>query len=214
MPPFFFLCAPVGLGYVEGVTHGYVRHGTTTLFAALDVAFGRVLAKCKQRHRHREFLQFLREIEVVVPSRLDVHLIVDHYATHEHPSVRRWLAARPRFHVHYTPTCSSWLNQVEIWFNIITQRAIRRGTFRSVRDLRQKIDGFVKRYKRTCQPFVWTATPDSILEKLERPSQAIAGTRHQEAAPGRVGRRSKALAAKWRARHAGQGEPESGSALP
>jgi putative transposase len=169
---------PMGLGYVEGVTHGYVRHGTTTLFAALDVASGRVLAKCKQRHRHQEFLQFLREIEAAVPKKLDVHLIVDNYATHKHPSVRRWLAARPRFYVHYTPTYSSWLNQVEIWFNIITQRAIRRGTFRSVRDLRQKIDGFVKRYNRNCQAFVWTATPDSILEKLERLSQAIAGTAH------------------------------------
>ena len=169
---------PLGLGYVEGITHGYVRHGTTTLFAALDVASGRVLATCKQRHRHQEFLQFLREIDAAVPKKLDVHLIVDNYATHKHPSVRRWLGSRPRFHVHYTPTYSSWLNQVEIWFNIITQRAIRRGTFRSVRDLRQNIDRFVKRYNRKCRPFAWTATPDSILEKLERLSQAIAGTRH------------------------------------
>ncbi len=169
---------PLGLGYVEGVTHGYVRHGTTTLFAALDVASGRVLAKCKQRHRHQEFVQFLREIEASVPKKLDVHLVVDNYATHKHASVRRWLAARPRFHVHYTPTYSSWLNQVEIWFGIITQRAIRRGTFRSVRDLRRKIEAFVQRYNRKCQPFVWTATPDSILEKLERLSKAIAGTGH------------------------------------
>ncbi len=169
---------PLGLGYVEGVTHGYVRHGTTTLFAALDVASGRVLAKCKQRHRHQEFLQFLRDIEASIPKRLDVHLIVDNYATHKHPRVRRWLAARPRFHVHYTPTYSSWLNQVEIWFNIITQRAIRRGTFRSVRDLRKKIEIFVDHYNRRCEPFAWTATPDSILEKLKRLSQAIAGTRH------------------------------------
>ncbi len=169
---------PLGLGYVEGVTHGYVRHGTTTLFAALDVASGRVLAKCKQRHRHQEFVQFLREIEASVPKKLDVHLVVDNYATHKHASVRRWLAARPRFHVHYTPTYSSWLNQVEIWFGIITQRAIRRGTFRSVRDLRRKIEAFVQRYNRKCQPFVWTATPDSILEKLERLCKAIAGTGH------------------------------------
>ena len=169
---------PLGLGYVEGVTHGYVRHGTTTLFAALDIASGRVLAKCKQRHRHQEFLQFLRTIDASVPKKLDVHLIVDNYATHKHASVRRWLAARPRFHVHYTPTYSSWLNQVEIWFNIITQRAIRRGTFRSVRDLKQKIETFVDHYNRKCQPFAWTATPDSIFEKLERLSKAIAGTRH------------------------------------
>ena len=169
---------PLGLGYVEGVTHDYVRHGTTTLFAALDIATGRVLTKCKQRHRHQEFLQFLRHIEASVPKKLDVHLVVDNYATHKHESVRRWLAARPRFHIHYTPTYSSWLNQVEIWFNIITQRAIRRGTFRSVRDLIQKIEAFVKHYNRKCQPFVWTATSDSIFEKLERLSKAIAGTRH------------------------------------
>jgi putative transposase len=159
---------PLGLGYVEGVTHDYVRHGTTTLFAALDIATGRVLTKCKQRHRHQEFLQFLRHIEASVPKKLDVHLVVDNYATHKHENVRRWLAARPRYHIHYTPTYSSWLNQVEIWFNIITQRAIRRGTFRSVRDLTQKIEAFVKHYNRKCLPFVWTATSDSIFEKLER----------------------------------------------
>jgi putative transposase len=169
---------PIGLGYLEGVTHGYVRHGTTTLFAALDVASGQILAKCKQRHRHQEFLAFLRDIDASVPKKLDVHLIVDNYATHKHQSVRRWIAARPRFHVHYTPTYSSWLNQVEIWFNIITQRAIRRGTFRSVRELRRKIEEFVEHYNRKCEPFAWTATADSILEKLQRLSKAIAGTRH------------------------------------
>ena len=105
-------------------------------------------------------------------------MIVDNYATHKHPHVRRWLAARPRFHVHYTPTYSSWLNQVEIWFNIITHRAIRRGTFRSVRDLTQKIETFVQHYNRKSRPFLWTATADSILEKLERLSKSIAGTRH------------------------------------
>jgi putative transposase len=169
---------PLGLGYVEGVTHDYVRHGTTTLFAALDIASGRVMTKCKKRHRHQEFLQFLRQIEASVPKKLDVHLVVDNYATHKHESVRRWLAARPHFHIHYTPTYSSWLNQVEIWFNIITQRAIRRGTFRSVRDLTQKIEAFTKRYNRKCRPFAWTATSDSIFEKLERLSKAIAGTGH------------------------------------
>jgi len=169
---------PLGLGYVEGVTHDYVRHGTTTLFAALDIATGRVLTKCKKRHRHQEFLQFLRHIEASVPKKLNIHLVVDNYATHKHEKVRRWIAARPRFHVHYTPTYSSWLNQVEIWFNIITQRAIRRGTFRSVRDLTQKIEAFAKRYNRRCQPFVWTATSNSIFEKLERLSKAIAGTGH------------------------------------
>jgi putative transposase len=169
---------PLGLGYVAGVTHDYIRHGTTTLFAALDVASGRVLTQCKHRHRHQEFLQFLRHIEESVPKKLDVHLIVDNYATHKHATIRRWLAARPRFHVHYTPTYSSWLNQVEIWFHIITQRAIRRGTFRSVRDLIEKIESFVQHYNRRCHPFAWTATADSILEKLERLGKAIAGTEH------------------------------------
>lgn len=169
---------PLGLGYVEGVTHDYVRHGTTTLFAALDIATGRVVTDCKQRHRHQEFLQFLRRIDEAVPEKLDVHLIVDNYATHKHDKVRRWLAARPRFHVHFTPTYSSWLNQVEIWFNIITQKAIRRGTFRSVRDLIAHIRLFVERYNRRCHPFAWTATAESIFAKLERLSRSISGTGH------------------------------------
>ncbi len=169
---------PLGLGYVEGVTHDYVRHGTTTLFAALDIASGQVLAQCKRRHRHQEFLQFLRYIEASVPQALDVHLIVDNYSTHKHAKVRRWLAARPRFHVHYTPTYASWLNQVEIWFNIITQRAIRRGTFRTVGDLVARIDDFVHHYNRRSHPFVWTATADSILDKIERLCKAVAGTSH------------------------------------
>jgi hypothetical protein len=119
---------PVGLGYVEGMTHDYVRHGTTTLVAALDIASGRVVTRCAPRHRHQEFLRFLNEIDASVPKKLDVHLVIDNYSTHKHQNMRRWLAARPRFHVHYTPTYGSWLNQVEIWFNLITQQAIRRGT--------------------------------------------------------------------------------------
>jgi putative transposase len=169
---------PLGLGYVEGVTHDYVRHGTTTLFAALDLASGHVLTQCKRRHRHQEFLQFLRHIEASVPAELEVHLVVDNYCTHKHAKVKRWLAVRPRFHVHYTPTYASWLNQVEIWFNIITQRAIRRGTFKSVRELIAKIEDFVQRYNRRCQPFSWTATADSILEKIDRLCKAVAGTSH------------------------------------
>jgi putative transposase len=169
---------PLGLGYVEGVTHDYVRHGTTTPFAALDLASGHVLAQCKRRHRHQEFLQFLRHIEASVPEELEVHLIVDNYSTHKHAKVRRWLAARPRFHVHYTPTYASWLNQVEIWFNIVTQSTIRRGTFKSVRDLIAKIDSFVRHYNRRCNPFTWTTTADSILEKIHRLCIAVAGTGH------------------------------------
>lgn len=169
---------PIGLGYVEGVTHDYVRHGTTTLFAALDTATGHVMTQCKKRHRHQEFLQFLRHVDVNVPPNLDVHFIVDNYATHKHAKVRRWLAARPRYHIHYTPTYASWMNQVEIWFNIITQKAIRRGTFRSVSDLIANIERFVGNYNPRSRPFAWTATADSILQKIERLCKAIAGTRH------------------------------------
>jgi putative transposase len=169
---------PLGLGYVEGVTHDYVRHGTTTLFAALDIASGQVITACKTRHRHQEFLQFLRQIDASVPKSLDVHLVVDNYSTHKHAKVRRWLAARPRYHIHYTPTYSSWMNQVEIWFNIITQRAIRRGTFSSVKALTENIKRFAIAYNKNSTPFVWTATADSILDKITRLTKAIAGTRH------------------------------------
>jgi putative transposase len=169
---------PLGLGYVEGVTHDYVRHGTTTLYAALDIASGQVLTRCTPRHRHQEFLQFLRRIEADVPANFDLHLVVDNYATHKHAKVRRWLADRPRFHVHYTPTYGSWLNQVEIWFNIITQQAIRRGSFRSVKDLVATIDHFVDSYNARSTPFAWTATADSILQKVQRLCEVIAGTLH------------------------------------
>lgn len=167
---------PMGLGYVEGITHTYHRHGTTTLFAALDVATGEVMTQCKKRHRHQEFLEFLKHIDASVPKHLDIHLVVDNYTTHKHLRVRQWLAAHPRYHVHYTPTYSSWLNQVEIWFNIITQRAIRRGSFRSVRQLITHINEFVTHYNARAHPFVWTATADSILQKLKRLNQAIHGT--------------------------------------
>jgi putative transposase len=169
---------PLGLGYVQGVTHDYVRHGTTTLFAALDIASGQVISQCKQRHRHQEFLQFLNHIESSVPQELDIHLVVDNYATHKHPKVKRWLAARPRYHVHYTPTYASWLNQVEIWFNIITQKSIRRGSFRSVKDLIANIQRFVENYNPKSQPFAWTATAESVLEKIKRLCQGISGTRY------------------------------------
>lgn len=169
---------PMGLGYVEGVTHDYVRHGTTTLFAALDVTSGEVLAQCKPRHRHQEFLSFLRHIDASVLEDLDVHLVVDNYATHKHPKVKAWLAKRPRYHVHYTPTYASWINQVERWFGIITQQAIRRGTFSSVKELVARINAFVERYNTHTRPFVWTATADSILAKIERLCSYISGTAH------------------------------------
>jgi len=169
---------PMGLGYVEGVTHDYIRHGTTTLFAALDIASGEVVAQCKRRHRHQEFLQFLKHVDLNVPQELDVHLIVDNYATHKHVAIKRWLALHKRWHVHYTPTYASWLNQVEIWFNLITQRAIRRGTFSSVKELIAKIEEYVKQYNKHHKPFIWTATADSIFAKLERLCQRISETRY------------------------------------
>jgi len=167
---------PMGLGYVEGVTHDYVRHGTTTLFAALDIATGQVITRCKSRHRHQEYLSFIKHVNANVPQDLHIHLVVDNYSTHKHPTVKRWLAAHPRYQVHYTPTYSSWLNQVEIWFNIVTQRAIRRGTFKSVKELTAKIDHFVKQYNVDSHPFMWTATADSILEKIRRLCQYISET--------------------------------------
>src|SRR4051812_40854363 len=169
---------PLGLGYVEGVTHDYVRHGTTTLFAALNVLNGAVLAECKPRHRHQEFLSFLREIDRAVPANLDIHCIVDNYATYKHSKVKAWLAARPRWHLHFIPTYSSWLNQVERFFSTITQRAIRRGSFASVKELVHKIDHFVAHYNESCKPFIWTATADSIIAKLQRLCERISGTPH------------------------------------
>ncbi|HTI69409.1 MAG TPA: IS630 family transposase [Candidatus Limnocylindria bacterium] len=169
---------PMGLGYVEGVTHDYVRHGTTTLFAALNVQSGEIISQCRRRHRHQEFLAFLRHLDQSVPAELDLHLIVDNYSTHKHPQVRAWLAARPRYHVHYTPTYSSWLNQVERWFGLITQRAIRRGSFSSVKELVGRIKAFVEHYNRNPKPFVWTATSESILDKIGRLTKLICGTPH------------------------------------
>ena len=169
---------PMGLGYVEGVTHDYYRHGTTTLFAALEVGSGQVITQCKPRHRHQEFLAFLRHLHRSVPPPLELHLFIDNYATHKHPTVRAWLARRPRYHVHFTPTSASWLNQVERWFGHITHQSIRRGSFTTVKQLVQRIDAFVQHYNLHPRPFAWTATADSILGKLERLSKVICGTPH------------------------------------
>ncbi len=169
---------PLGLGYAEGYTHDYVRHGTTTLFAALDVANGKVIGKCYRRHRHQEFLAFLRLIDKETPPELDLHLVIDNYATHKHPKVRAWLAQRPRYHLHFTPTSASWLNQVERWFGLITQRAVRRGTFRNVGQLVDTISEFITHHNAGANPFIWVATAESIYEKLERLSTRICGTEH------------------------------------
>ncbi len=169
---------PMGLGYVEGVTHDYYRHGTTTLFAALDIKSGEVITQCKSRHRHAEFLSFLKHVDENVPADLDLHLVMDNYSTHKHPAVRKWLADHPRYHVHFTPTYSSWLNQVERWFGLITEKAIRRSSFESVKDLIQRIQLFVSNYNENSRPFVWTATAESIMAKLSRLSTLICGTPH------------------------------------
>jgi hypothetical protein len=168
----------MGLGYVEGVTHDYYRHGTTTLFATLDVLHGSVITQCKPRHRHQEFLGLLKHLDASIPPGLEVHLIADNYGTHKHPKVRAWLASHTRYHLHYTPTYSSWLNQVERWFGLIPQQAIRRGSFRSVKELVQKIDAYEVNYNLHRRPFVWIATADSILAKLKRLRNVINGTSH------------------------------------
>jgi transposase len=169
---------PMGLGYAEGVTHDYFRHGTVTLFAALDIVTGGVISQCKPRHRHQEFLSFLKHLDRNTPAAMELHLIADNYATHKHPQVKAWLARHPRFHLHFTPTYSSWLNQVERWFGLITQQAIRRGSFRNVRQLVEKIEQYVAHYNEHKRPFVWTATADSILSKVERICKLINGTQH------------------------------------
>jgi putative transposase len=169
---------PMGLGYVEGITHDYVRHGTTTLFAALDVANGQVISRVRAQHRHQEFLDFLRQIDKQTPPELDLHLIVDNYVTHKHTKVKAWLARHSRIHLHFTPTYSSWLNQVERWFALITERAIRRNSFTSVRELKQQIELFVQRYNADASPFQWVATADSILQKIERIAKRVSATGH------------------------------------
>ena len=169
---------PMGLGYVEGVTHDYVRHGTIDLFAALDVANGHVITRTQSRHRHQEFLRFLKEIDASVPEGMEAHLVLDNLSTHKHPTVKDWIERHPRFQLHFTPTYSSWLNQIERWFAIITERAIRRGSFTSVKDLTRKIDEFVDHYNATASPFSWHATADSILQKIGRLCDQISETGH------------------------------------
>ena len=158
---------PMQPGQAEKRTHDYVRHGTTTLFAALEIATGQVTGVCKPRHRHQEFLVFLRHLARGYPDQ-QLHLIMDNYGAHKHPKVKAWLAANPRIHIHFTPTSGSWLNLVEVWFGIIERQAIHRGAFPSVRDLMIKIRTFINGWNDRCQPFVWTKTADQILTKANR----------------------------------------------
>jgi len=159
---------PLAPGIPERRTHDYERHGTTTLFAALDIATGSVIGDLHRRHRSTEFLQFLRTIEANVPAVLDIHLVMDNYGTHKTPAIKSWLARHPRFHVHFTPTSASWLNQVERWFATLTQKYIRRSTHRSTRQLEQAIRQYIKINNHHPQPFVWSKTADEILASIER----------------------------------------------
>ena len=158
---------PMRPGLPERRTHDYYRHGTTTLFAALEIATGTVTAATKPRHRHQEFLAFLKQVARAYPDR-ELHLVMDNYAAHKRVEVRDWLAANPRVHVHYTPTSGSWLNLVEVWFSIIERQAIHRGTFGSVKDLNTKIRAFVNGWNDRAHPFVWTKTADQVLAKANR----------------------------------------------
>jgi transposase len=159
---------PLKKGRCGTMTHDYVRHGTTTLFAALNVAEGKLIGTCMSRHRHQEFIKFLKLLEAQTPADLDVHLIVDNYATHKHPKVKSWLKRHRRFHLHFTPTSSSWLNLVERWFRQITDKRIRRGVFRSVKELIAAIMDYIEQHNEDPQAFVWTAKADAILDKVRR----------------------------------------------
>jgi transposase len=159
---------PMRPGQPARRSHDYTRHGTTSLFAALDIATGRVIGKCYGRHRATEFRKFLDEIEAAVPADLDVHLVWDNYATHKTPLIRNWLAKRPRWHVHLTPTSASWLNQVERFFALLTDKKIRRGIYRSVALLRADIASFIARHNANPKPFRWTKSADDILTSIER----------------------------------------------
>ncbi len=159
---------PLKKGRCGTMTHDYKRNGTTTLFAALDVAEGRLIGKCMNRHRHQEWIKFLKLIDAETPKQLDLHLIVDNYATHKHPKVKSWLERHRRFHMHFTPTASSWMNLVERWFREITDKRIRRGTFNNVKQLQQAITDYIDEHNEAPKAFKWTAKADAILEKVRR----------------------------------------------
>ena len=164
---------PMKKGRTGTMTHDYKRHGTTTLFAALDVLEGTVLGRCMQRHRHQEFLRFLNTIEAKVPAGKLIHVILDNYATHKHPKVRAWLTRHPRFTFHFTPTSASWLNAVESFFAKLTRRRLKRGVFRSVVDLQAAINRFVAETNAQPMPFVWTADPNRVVAAVRRGKQVM-----------------------------------------
>ena len=164
---------PMKKGRCGTMTHDYKRNGTTTLFAALEILQGRVVGQCYERHRHQEFLKFLKRLNQEFPGEMSLHLVKDNYGTHKHPRVRAWLKRHPRFVSHFVPTSSSWLNLVERWFGELTSKRIRRGVFFSVGDLKNAIDEFMAAWNENPKPFVWTATVDSIVEKLSRCRQTL-----------------------------------------
>jgi transposase len=169
---------PLAPGIAERRTHDYERHGTTTLFAALDIATGEVIGQLHRRHRSTEFVKFLRTIEANVPPQLDVHLVMDNYGTHKTPTVRAWFARHPRFHIHFTPTSASWLNQVERWFATLTEKQIRRGTHRSTRQLEDAIRHYLDIYNAEPQPFTWIKSADDIMASIERFCLRISNSGH------------------------------------
>ncbi len=160
------------------MTHDYVRHGTTSLFAALDIASGSVIAQHYRRHRHQEFLRFLKLIDGAVPDGLELHLVCDNYATHKTPEVKKWLLRHPRFHLHFTPTSSSWMNLVERWFAELTNRKLRRSAHRSVTELEADIRRWINAWNKDPKPFVWAKTADEILDTLAAYCQRINDSGH------------------------------------
>ena len=164
---------PIKPGRLGTMTHDYKRHGTTTLFAALNILEGTLIGRCMARHRHQEFIRFLNAIEAAVPAGKVVHVILDHYGTHKHPKVRAWLARHPRFAFHFTPTSCSWLNAIETFFAKLTRRRLKRGVFRSIVDLQAAINRFIEAHNHDPKPFVWTADPNRILESVRRGHQTL-----------------------------------------
>lgn len=169
---------PLAPGLPERRTHDYQRHGTTTLFAALDIATGEVIGALHRRHRSKEFLKFLRTIEANVPPQMDIHLVMDNYATHKTPTIKAWFVRNPRFHVHFTPTSASWLNQVERWFATLTDKFIRRGTHRSTQQLESAIKHYLEINNNHPKPFVWSKSADEILASIERFCLRISNSGH------------------------------------
>ena len=168
---------PLAYGKKQTVTHDYKRNGTTTLFAALDILKGEVIGECVKKHRHQEFITFLNKIDKAVKTKYDIHCIIDNYSTHKHAKVTTWLIKHPRFHLHFIPTSSSWLNLVERWFREITTKRIRRGTFNSVQELITAIEEYIKQNNKNPKPFIWTKSADEIIAKVNR-GKAILKTLH------------------------------------